>query len=216
MKKLFVLGLALVMILAGCATAPFQNHPDRFPAVHKPEIRTILNQKRSGLCVGYAVANVLFQNGIKLSSEEIDTLYERSRELYREEGVSIKEEGLPSVRFFLRAAKEKYPLVKYGEVELSPDGIKKAILAYGPIVVGLIGVDFSGLEKWHLIKTKPTVLYYRFGLPEGHAVIIDGWDGNNFSIVNSYGERWGNGGKSWIDILQLRAGLLEAYWLTVK
>jgi hypothetical protein len=201
-----------MLFLVGCATS-YQNSISEFPLFKRSGTKIILNQGTSSLCVGYAIATALLRSGVKLTPKEINTLYEKSREYG-----SIKEEEEGTLfRFFLKVLGDSYPSIRYGKVGLSSDGIKAALLRYGVVLVGLTHVDFSDIKKWRRIKKAPEMVYFRFGLPEGHAVVIDGWDEkNNFSIVNSYGERWGNKGKAWISASHLRAGLLEAYWITVK
>lgn len=167
--------------------------------------------QKSSRCVPYAAANLLYALGVELSAKKLEEFYEESRLLLKEDGFSIEKEGT-LLSHFLKAVKMEQP-IEYGVVEKRE--LKTAIKKHQGILVTLVGINFTDIAHWRKTGKRP-VLYYRFGNPLKHTVVIDGWKGDLFSVVNSNGKGWGKNGRAWIPKRQLLTSFREAYWVKIN
>ena len=71
----------------------------------------------------------------------------------------------------------------YGETE-----VKYAIVKNGPVVAGMWWYDGATLDDKHIY------IYNKDNDKSGHAVLIVGWDNENWIIQNSWGGTWGDKG----------------------
>ena len=96
---------------------------------------------------------------------------------------------------FDRMLKAGYPpnealhkIASYYTVPVTRDDIQQAILAFGPVVVGM-----SWDQAW--FSPRLGVLPAPSGISAGgHAILAIGWDARGLHLRNSWGPRWGLGG----------------------
>ena len=99
-----------------------------------------------------------------------------------------------------------YKIDSYSRIDVTNVGVMKRWIRYGfPIICGM-RIDTSLF--WKNWSTRP---YYNPSFvweeqvgewdTEGHAMVITGWDDskNAWKVMNSYGDRYGDGGYGWID-----------------
>jgi C1A family cysteine protease len=87
----------------------------------------------------------------------------------------------------------------------SMDTLKRFVVQRGPVV---IGTDwFSGMDRTRGGYTIPEGRHRG-----GHAYLVHGWSASRkaFRAVNSWGAEWGDGGKLWIDELDMQYLIFQA------
>lgn len=79
----------------------------------------------------------------------------------------------------------------FGKLSERADIVRRAIAAGHPVVFGTdVSITFQRLRGHSGVIGRP----HSDDLAGGHAMVIVGYDAEGFEIVNSWGERWGNGG----------------------
>lgn len=207
--------------------------PPRAASVHHPDL-LIRDQGATGSCVGQAISNAvrlgyLVGNGDE-NCPDLSALfaYHEARILdggpMDDVGATIRsgvkgvqksgvapastwpfDEGqvneMPSWRAY-RSAHDRRGLRGYyripgGDVE----GVRKAIAARCPVVGGWM------IDREFMHHQGGSVL----GVPRepflgGHAILIESYDGDTFTIVNSWGVGWGDGGRARVSAAFVAAG----------
>ncbi len=196
-------------------TTTTSNHPDEY--MH-PFIDTVYNQGGIGSCVPYAGTKYIREAQERLErgaavrfSVGFDYGY-RTPEQYQGEGMIVREylenrlkvgsiphEMLPvndlyynlrgKIRPAMIEAASKYKIAAYARV-YTPDEVKSAIRTLGPVII-VFPVYESFLQGGDLpLPDTSTEQQFAF-----HAVAVVGWQRDNrWRIINSWGDRWGNGG----------------------
>ena len=185
-KSIFVCTIFIIFLYS--CTAILTKEENYLPLTRNASEK-VFHQERQPLCEGYAIAAALKLYGLNLNEEQLKEIYRKSRVLLKSDGFSIEEEGTLA-RYFLRALKNDFPEVEYGKVDDIKE-IKQVIKEHKAIIVELDGIDFCDLKFWRKFP-KDNTLYFRFGNPIRHVVLIDGWKKREFSVLNSYGKRWGD------------------------
>lgn len=137
----------------------------------------VLDQGNTYKCVAYSIHNLInYLINIKKAKDSIsiDEVY-NSREK-KIDGMSIKE----ALKYVYKKQNKDYSRIA------SIDQLKKAIIAFGPCLCAL-PVYSSDMQFWNGSDYQG-----------GHCVLITGYDEYGFTIMNSWGRSWGDGGYTYL------------------
>ncbi|MDH3243011.1 MAG: C1 family peptidase [Saprospiraceae bacterium] len=112
-----------------------------------------------------------------------------------------------------------YTRLSRGANDYQPDlfAVKQHLAQNAPVVIGMmVGQSFQHAMMGQALWRPSQQEYAGFGL-SGHAMCLVGYDdevaGGAFRVMNSWGERWGDGGFSWIRYSDFEQFTKEAYGL---
>lgn len=154
------------------AKANVKSLPEKFE-IKMPKV---LDQGNTMKCVAYSLHNLLnYLVNIKKtkSSIPIDDIYNSRSE---KEGMSIKE----ALHYVHSKGIKDYARIG------SEEQLKKSIIAYGPCLMAL-PVYSSNYDFWNGSEFQGY-----------HCVLVTGYDKDGFTIMNSWGKFWGDGGYTYI------------------
>lgn len=187
----FVYGIA--------APVPTVAVPDTFDYEVEHPI-PVLDQGRVPACVGFSLA------ALKIGEEALETgkdLNFHGLDIYKhiskpgQEGAVIRD-GLDYLRSPGAVASRKhYPISVYAGVQVKNHvAVKTAIFNQGPLVCGFEVPRFfmnGGGHEFHVGDGQP------HDIVGGHAILVVGYDSTGVILHNSWGEGWGDKGRTTVD-----------------
>ena len=155
---------------------------------YRDSMPPVENQGYTSKCVCYSLAGILDWKVNRLDADSFtgsnhfdkDELYSiRARKDLA--GMQIKEALKYLKHHGLSSDKGNVTISQYAIVNSrSAEVMKRCLVAYGPIVIGLPVYNTSGFDFWNGAQ-----------FAGGHAVCIIGYNENGFLIRNSWGQNWG-------------------------
>lgn len=134
-------------------------------------------------------------------------IYSKKTEMLNAEGMTPRDTmkilhkvGVPTIKEYREYKKDeskllesasKHKITAYARI-YDVDTMKKCILTYGPIYLGLPVKDFNNPKFWN-----------GSSLLGHHAVPAVGWDESSFIIKNSWGMNWGDNGYCYLDFSEV-------------
>lgn len=168
--------------------------PDQYEIPNVPEV---MNQGSAPICAAICIASIMEWQSMAKDKDNKGKVYDayqifNLREDKKMQGM-IPRQALKAVKNVGVNGDRIGSFAKVGNMDIA----KMAILCNGPLMIGTEAYD-DPLRFW---KPKGKVL-------GGHATILVGWDKDGFTLQNSWGYEYGNGGRitfpyeDWNNILE--------------
>lgn len=143
----------------------------------------VLDQGSSSKCVCYSLTGILdwkvnrFKGTNSSNGFDIDKLYEQRADK-NIDGMQIKE----ALKYLRHTGLNGTTIESYAMVG-SSELMKRTLILYGPIAIGLPAYEDSGDDFWN-----------GRNLAGGHCVVVIGYNKDGFIIRNSWGKNWADKG----------------------
>lgn len=167
-------------------------------------LSSVIDQGSDPYCSPITALTNLEWHSTLLSAKKVEFskefIYSRKTEAIGDDGMTPRDTlrilnkiGVPTTKEYREFRKDETKLLEsasknkisaYARI-YDPDTLKKCIITYGPVYLGLPVYDFNSSEFWN----GSSLVGY-------HAVPAVGWDTDSIIIKNSWGYNWGNGGYS--------------------